>query len=456
MTRPTVLFIDDQRSARDLFMRLLDPARYSPAVAPGVTAALEFMETQRPDVVITDLRMPEIDGLTGLDRYLVIDPELPVIVVTAFGSVETAVEAMKRGAFDFIRKPFDPSELQIVIDRAIRHRALVRENARLRSEVARQEGTRDIIGKAPAMHAVMNLVSRVAPSTFPVLILGESGTGKDLFAERIHKLSQRADKPFVSLNCSAIPEHLLESELFGHEKGAFSGANQARPGFFAEADEGTLFLDEICDMSAALQPKLLRVLQSGEYYRVGSRRLSRTNVRVVCATNRRIEEMVEAGEFRQDLYYRINTLRIHLPPMRERTEDVPVLADFFLKRLEQRGAARKLRISPEAMGLLLRYKWPGNVRELEHTIEHASLVCDGDTIGPSDLPMEVRGGSPTTAPTIGKRYRDARADFDKQYFVRLLEETAGNVQSAAEIAGLHRSTLYEKLARLGLTPDREP
>ncbi|MFZ4579846.1 MAG: sigma-54-dependent transcriptional regulator, partial [Myxococcota bacterium] len=335
MKKPTILFIDDQKSARDLFSRQLDPERFRPLTAPGVLAAEELIRQEAPDVIVTDLRMPDIDGLDGLERFHTLDPELPVILITAFGTVETAVEAMKRGAFDYVRKPFDTGELEIVIDRALGHRNLLRENARLRSEVARKSASDDIICRAPAMMSVMDLAARVAPSDFSVLILGESGTGKDLFAKRIHQLSNRASAPFVSLNCSAIPEHLLESELFGHEKGAFSGATNARAGFFAEADGGTLFLDEIGDMSPNLQPKLLRVLQNGEYYRVGSRRLTKTDVRLVCASNRRIEELVEKGQFRQDLYYRINTVRIALPPLRQRTEDIPLLVEHFLQKLRK-------------------------------------------------------------------------------------------------------------------------
>ena len=454
MTRPTVLFVDDQPSARQLFMRLLDPQRYEPVVAEGVSAAEAFMARRVPDVVITDLRMPGVDGMTGMERYLAIDPELPVVVVTAFGTVETAVEAMKRGAFDFIRKPFDPGELQVVIDRALKHRKLVRENARLRTEVARHAGDRDIIGKSSAMTTVLNLVRRVAPSDFPVLILGESGTGKDLLAERIHAQSSRADGPFISLNCSAIPEHLLESELFGHEKGAFSGATQARAGFFAEASGGTLFLDEIGDMTLSLQPKLLRVLQNGEFYRVGSRRLSRTDIRLVCASNQDIESRVAHDLFRSDLYYRINTLRLDLPPLRDRSEDIPLLVTHFLDRIGQRDANAPTRVHPRAMAILLASRWPGNVRELLHTVERASLVCDGDVIGPEHVPSSVRGDVIATACGAATGYKEARLAFEQSYFSGLLAEAGGNVQAAAEVAGLHRSTLYEKLARLELDPRR--
>ena len=458
MKRSNILFIDDQQSARDLFLRLLDPHKYKPIVAAGVAVAEEYLRHEAADVVVTDLRMPDIDGLEGLERLHATDPDLPVVLITAFGTVETAVEAMKRGAFDYLRKPFDPAELEIVIDRAINHRQLLRENKRLRSEMARHTGSEGIICGAPTMTAVKDLIARVAPSDFSVLMLGESGTGKDVFAKQIHQLSSRASQSFVSINCSAIPEHLLESELFGHEKGAFSGATQAREGFFAEADGGTLFLDEIGDMSLALQPKLLRVLQNGEYYRVGSRRLAKTDVRLVCASNRAIEELVDRGQFRQDLYYRINTVRIDLPPLRQRTEDIAALTAHFLHRLAEHHPRMPKAVSAQAMALLLDYPWPGNVRELEHVIERASLVCDGDEISVASLPRELRGNGTAgsaAAAHVDKPYKDARRDFDHSYFVQLLDRSGHNVQRAADLAGLHRSTLYEKLAALGVPYDHD-
>lgn len=455
MKRPVVLFIDDQQAARDLFIRLLDPARFQPVVAPGVRAAEDYLRTGPADVVVTDLRMPDVDGLEGLERLHAIDPDLPVVLITAFGTVETAVEAMKRGAFDYLRKPFDPGELEIVIERALQHRQLLQENKHLRSQVARSNVPAEIICAAPAMQPVIRLITRVAPSDASVLMLGESGTGKDVFAQHLHKLSHRASAPFVSINCSAIPEHLLESELFGHEKGAFSGAATARDGFFAEADGGTLFLDEIGDMSLALQPKLLRVLQNGEYYRVGSRRLAKTDVRLVCASNQAMEDLVEKGQFRRDLYYRINTVRIDLPALRQRMEDLPALADLFLAKARQRDPALPSRWSPAALQCMMDYHWPGNVRELQHMVERAALVTDGDVILPSALPDAMHGKAPqrSTAVSEDLPFKEARKSFEHSYFTRLLERCHHNVQKAAEEAGLHRSTLYEKLASLGIATE---
>lgn len=455
MNRPVVLFIDDQPAARDMFARMLDLSRYQPVIAPGVRAAEDYLRTGSADVVVTDLRMPEIDGLQGLERLHALDPQLPVILITAFGTVETAVEAMKRGAFDFLRKPFDPGELEIVIDRALQHRRLVRENQHLRSQVARHSAPADLICVAPAMQQVLRLIERVAPSDAAILVLGESGTGKDVFARYVHTRSHRAGAPFVSLNCSAIPEHLLESELFGHEKGAFSGANTARDGFFAEADGGTLFLDEIGDLSMALQPKLLRVLQNGEYYRVGSRRLNRTDVRLVCASNRSMEQLVERGQFRQDLYYRINTVRLELPPLRQRVEDIAPLAELFLHACHARDPKAPTSISPAALQVLLTYTWPGNVRELQHAIERAALVSEGGSILPAALPPELHGATSahdgTADADLG--FKEAKRAFEYNYFRRLLERADQNVHRAADLAGLHRSTLYEKLAALGLGGD---
>jgi two-component system response regulator HydG len=455
MKRPKILFVDDQKSARDLFVRLIDPSKYEAVVAAAVVEAEEQMVQLRPDVVITDLRMPNLDGLKGLERFHQIDPDVPVILITAFGTVETAVEAMKRGAFDYLRKPFEPSEIEIVIDRAVRHHNLLRENAQLRSEVERKFSRTNIICRSPAMAAVMDLVSRAAPSDFSVLIQGESGTGKDLIAKLIHYTSPRSAAPYISINCSAIPEHLLESELFGYVKGAFSGATTSKAGFFAKADGGTLFLDEIGDMSPNLQPKLLRVLHDGEYYPVGSRQLSRTNVRVICASNQDIAALVEKGSFRQDLYYRINTVRVLLPPLRERKEEIPLLVEHFFSRLRQKSPGAPGRLSVTAMRCLLEYHWPGNVRELEHAIERASLVCDSDEIQPEHLPPEVRGGESAPTEAASGNYKEARKAFEQRYFKRLLSKTGGNIQKAAEIAGIHRTTLYDKLGKLNIESGRE-
>ncbi|MBI4404825.1 MAG: sigma-54-dependent Fis family transcriptional regulator [Deltaproteobacteria bacterium] len=359
---------------------------------------------------------------------------------------------MKRGAFDYLRKPFEPSEIEIVITKALQHRELLRENARLRSEVAAKFSRGNIICQSAAMKAVVELVGRAAPTDYPVLIMGESGTGKDLVAKQIHYSSLRASFPFVSINCSAIPENLLESELFGHEKGAFSGATVSKPGFFSTVDKGTLFLDEIGDMSLALQPKLLRVLQDGEFFPVGSRTPLRTSVRIICASNQNIEQLIETGKFRMDLYYRINTIRLVLPPLRERMEEIPLLAELFLSRVKKARANAPDRFSREAIKRLMEYKWPGNVRELEHMVERAALICTGEEIKPEDLPSEIlQSATADTANVSATDYRTERDKFEFNYFTKLLSQVSGDVQKAAKMAGIHRSTLYEKCAKLKIT-----
>jgi two-component system response regulator HydG len=467
-TRARVLFVDDQERARQLFLRAVDTAKFEAVAAASVAEACTMIEAQPPDVIVTDLRMPDVDGLEGLQRFRKLQPQVPVIVVTAFGTVETAVESMRRGAFDYLSKPFDQDQIEIVLHRALQHRVLLEENARLRVALtAKEEGRGGVVGRAPAIKAALALVARVAPTDYPVLIQGESGTGKDVFARLIHDRSARSGRPFVSLNCSAIPENLLESELFGHEKGAFSGAVTARSGFFERAAGGTLFLDEIGDMSLALQPKLLRVLQDGEFYPVGARKALRADVRLIAASNQNIPAQVESGRFRQDLYYRINTLRIVLPPLRERPEDVPLLAEHFLRALQDKQLPfpPPTRLADEAVAALSAYAWPGNVRELAHAIERAALVCDVDEIGREHLSPEILGApapdrsrASVTAPDAddfaadGLGYQEARRQFEVRYFTRLLDTHGGNVQRAAEAAGLHRTTLYEKLAKMGLTP----
>ena len=451
-----VLYVDDQRPARELFRRMLDRGRFEALTAASVAQAVEVLGQGGVEAVVTDLRMPEVDGLEGLRRFHDLDPALPVILITAFGTVETAVEAMKRSAFDYLRKPFEPSELEVVLDRAVAHRALVRENERLRSQVAAAGCARELVARSAAMRRVVDLVERVAPTDFAVLLQGESGTGKDVVARLIHRMSKRAERPLVSLNCAAIPEHSLESELFGYERGAFSGATAPKPGFFREADGGTLLLDEIAEMSLGLQPKLLRVLQDGEFYPVGSRRAERTDTRLISASNRDLDRLVAQGRFRQDLFYRVNTVRVVLPPLRERPEDIPLLVEHFLARLRDRDQPAPKRVTAAALRKLQAHLWPGNVRELEHAVERIALVCDGDVAEPHHLPPELGGGPepppPTSAPDTSKPFKAARADFERAYFSALLAEVDGNVQRAAERAGIHRSTFYEKLSRLGLTP----
>jgi DNA-binding NtrC family response regulator len=456
--RATILAVDDQASARDILSRFLEEIGYRPLTAESVARARQILETEEVDAVLVDLRMPGTDGIQGLKQFKQIEPQLPVVLLTAHATVESAVSAMKLGAFDYLRKPIEFDELEIVVGRALEHRRLVEENRKLRAEIADRYRLENLVGKSPAMQALFELIRKVAPADVPVLITGQSGTGKDLVARALHGLSSRAQGTFLSVNCAAVPESLLESELFGHERGAFSGAVRARAGYFREADGGTLFLDEVAEMSPGQQAKLLRVLESGEIIPVGSEHAVQVDVRVVAATNRDLEVLVREGRFREDLLFRIETVRLHLAPLSERREDIPLLAAHFLERAGTGIAVRAPRLGKAAMRCLLDHSWPGNVRELAHAIEHAVLVVDGDEIRPEDLPSRVRGERPAAAPLPamesagGRPYREARQEFERAYFRDLLDRANGKVSIASALAGIHRATFHAKLRQLGLDP----
>jgi two-component system response regulator HydG len=445
------MVVDDLDSARQMVKRVLGRS-YAVFDFPSVAEALPALDRARFDAIVTDLRMPGIDGIEGLRRFKAKVPEIPVILVTAFATVETAVEAMKAGAFDYLKKPFEPEELEIVVARAVEHGRIRRENAELRSALSGEFSVRGIIGKSQGMKDVISILERIAPSDVPILIEGESGTGKDLLARAAHALSSRCSGPYVALNMSAIPENLAESELFGHEKGAFTGADQARSGFFAEAEGGTLFLDEVGLLPAALQPKLLRVLQDGEYIPVGSRKPRKANVRVVAATNENLQRSVKEGKFREDLWFRLRVVPLRLPPLRERREDVPLLVEHLVKKHALRLSRPPLRPDEEAMKALIDHSWPGNIRELEHAIERGLLLARGGAITLADLPPELSQPALEAAANGGGegRYRRARDAWERKFLEDLLREAGGSVGKAAELAGIHRSTLYEKLARYGL------
>ncbi|GEJ58670.1 sigma-54-dependent transcriptional regulator [Anaeromyxobacter diazotrophicus] len=452
--KPRVMVIDDLDSARQMVKRALSRS-YDVYDFASVAEALPAVDRAEFDCVITDLRMPEIDGLEGLRRFRQKLPDLPVVIVTAFATVETAVEAMKAGAFDYLTKPFEPEELELIVARAVEHTRLKRENAQLKSALDGSFSVHGIVGRSGAMREMVSVLERIAPTDVAVLIEGESGTGKDMVARAIHGMSKRAGGPYVALNMSAIPEHLAESELFGHEKGAFTGAEAARAGFFAEAENGTLFLDEIGLLPSTLQAKLLRVLQDGDYIPVGSRKPRKANVRIVCATNEDLKKNVEQGKFREDLYYRIRVVPVRLPPLRERREDIPLLVEHLTRKHALRLARPPLVPDQDAMRALLDHPWPGNVRELEHALERALLLARGEVITVADLPPELKAAVPEADHGEGD-YRHARDAWEKRYFQELLEAASGSVAKAAELAGLHRSTLYEKLARIGLVQEGEP
>jgi two-component system response regulator HydG len=443
------MVVDDLDSARQMVKRVLGRS-YAVFDFPSVAEALPALDRAPFDAIVTDLRMPGIDGIEGLRRFKAKVPEIPVILVTAFATVETAVEAMKAGAFDYLTKPFEPEELEIVVARAVEHGRIRRENAQLRSALSGEFSIHGMVGKSQGMKDLVSILERIAPSDVPILIEGESGTGKDLLARAAHAMSSRSGGPYVALNMSAIPENLAESELFGHEKGAFTGADQARSGFFAEAEGGTLFLDEVGLLPPALQPKLLRVLQDGEYIPVGSRKPRKANVRVVAATNENLQRSVKEGKFREDLWFRLRVVPLRLPPLRERREDVPLLVEHLVKKHALRLSRPPLRPDADAMKALIDHAWPGNIRELEHAIERGLLLARGEAITLADLPPELSQPAQEAAGGAEGRYRRARDAWERKFLEDLLREASGSVGKAAELAGLHRSTLYEKLARYGL------
>ncbi len=390
----TVLIVDDERNYLLVLSELLSEEGYEVVTAEGGLRGLECIEESDFDVVITDMKMPGMDGMEFLERVKLRLPDTPVVMMTAFGSVEKAVEAMRKGAFDYILKPFKNEELKLTIVKAIDHYHLVRQNRQMARELQGKYHFGNIIGKSSKMQRIFELIEKVAPTKATVLITGDSGTGKELIARAIHYNSPRNEQPFISVNCGALPENLLESELFGHEKGAFSGAVNQRKGRFELAHEGTLFLDEISEMSFPLQVKLLRILQEMEFERVGGSHTLKVDVRMVAASNRNLKEEAANGRFRSDLYYRLNVVHVHLPSLKERKDDLPLLVNHFLAKYAKEAMRESIAMSSEAMGRILDYDWPGNVRELENVIERAIILSNGQQIEIKDLPNEVRDLTP--------------------------------------------------------------
>ncbi|WP_025322432.1 sigma-54-dependent transcriptional regulator [Deferrisoma camini] len=447
-----VLVVDDDASLRRILEYNLAQEGYAVATAASGEEALERLEKASFDLVVTDIKMPGMDGMDLLRRIKAESPETQVIVITAFGTIEMAVEAMKAGAAEYITKPFNRDELKLAVRKALRIRNLEAENVRLRQEVRRSEGVDRIVGDSPAMQAVYRLIEKVADSDASVLITGESGTGKELVARAIHRQSRRADRPFVAVNCAAIPRELLESELFGHRKGAFTGAIRDKKGRFEEAAGGTIFLDEIGEMPLDLQPKILRALQEREITPVGSNEVIRVDARVVAATNRDLEAEIEEGRFREDLYYRLAVVPIHMPSLRERPEDVPLLVAHFLKKL---APGKTIRVTPEALEALQRYPWKGNVRELENTIERLLVLRDSDTIELEDLPEKIRapdqdpgqaGGFSFTLPPEGISLEEV----ERAVIEEALRRTGWNQSRAARLLRIPRHILLYRMEKFGV------
>jgi len=442
-----ILVVDDDAVARQLLAEALRKDGYDVEIAAGGADAIALGGTKRFDVVLTDIRMGEVDGLAVLREFRQRSPETAIVLLTAFGSMDGAIEAIKQGAYDYLAKPFKKEEIRLVVRRSLEHSRLVRENARIRGELRERQGS-PLIGSSPAMLEVYKLVARVSAGKSTVLLEGESGTGKELAARAVHANSPRRDRPFVPVNCAALPETLLESELFGHERGAFTGAVASKRGLFEAADQGTLFLDEIGDIGPALQVKLLRVIQEQEVRHVGGTASVKVDVRIVAATNRDLAQMVKDGKFREDLFYRLNVVRIVMPPLRERREDIPMLAHHFLQKATVSSNQPVRGFVPETMALLERYHWPGNVRELENVIERTVSLAPGPLIMPDDLPETVRKAE--AAPPGGDESLLSLEEVEKRHLGKVLRETGGNKVRAARILGIDRRTLYRMAERFGM------
>ncbi|MEJ2185600.1 MAG: sigma-54 dependent transcriptional regulator [Gemmatimonadota bacterium] len=441
--RARILVVDDEHSVRDSLENWFRKDGHDVRSAANGSEALDALEASRFDAAVVDIKMPGMDGVELQERIHRIDPQLAVIMITAFASVETAVRALKQGAFDYVTKPIDPDELSHLVRRALEHRRLREENLQLRGTIDEFVAGDSIVGNSASMQKVMELAEHVAKTDATVLIRGESGTGKELIARAIHANSQRRYAPIIAVNCGGLPETLLESELFGHEKGAFTGAQYRRKGRLEMVDGGTLFLDEVGSISVKTQIDLLRVLETKEFHRIGGTKPVTVDFRVICATNEDLEEAVESGRFREDFYYRINVFTIEVPPLRARRSDIPLLAEHFLARFARQMNTRVRAISPQAMAMLEAYDWPGNVRELSNAIERAMVVGKGDAIMPEDLPLGGRVRSPGNAP-------DSLADVEKMHIAAILDRTGWNITRAAELLGVDRTTVYNKIKKYDL------
>lgn len=453
LNKPRILIVDDNHAHRLMLTTLLDGWEYRTHEASDGESALDFVRRTPVDLVLMDMRMPKMDGITATREIHRHNPAIPIVIMTAYSSIPSAVEALKSGAFDYLTKPLDFDALRLVMDRALEHTRLREENEGLKRQLARFQFA-EVIGRSAGMEHLLEMAALVAPTDATVLITGESGTGKGVIARGIHANSGRREKPLVEVNCAAIPETLIESELFGHEKGAFTGADRQRRGRFSMADGGTLFLDEIGELPLSMQAKLLRVLQNGELQRVGSDVPIPVNVRVITATNRNLEAMVADGSFREDVYYRLNVVTLEVPALRERPEDIPPLVQHFQKRLSERYRKPVRGITPQAMDLLLRYSWPGNIRELENVLERSVILLQGEYISEKELPLAIQNLAPNDRKDSGRDareffFRDASTlvEMERQAVLKALEETGGNKSEAARLLGITRRTLKLKLRK---------
>jgi two-component system, NtrC family, response regulator HydG len=443
-----ILVVDDDPAVRDALRGTFAAEGYTVQAVDSAIAALSEFERQEFDVVLADLTLPRVSGLELLDRIRQSWPQTEVIVITGQASIATAVDAIKRGAYHYVTKPFTGDEILHLVNQALERRRLVDRKERLEEELSQHRGVHQLVGQSEPIQRIRALIQTAAGSEATVLIQGESGTGKEIVANAIHAQSKRRRGPLVKMNCAAVPETLLESELFGHEKGAFTGADRRRIGRFEQAEAGTLFLDEVCEMHPRLQAKFLRALQEREIERLGGSPAIPVDVRIIAATNRNLQQAIEAGDLREDLYYRLNVILLQLPPLRERMDDVPILAMHFLRKYAAREGNRVQGIAEEAMNVLLGYPWPGNVRELENAIERAVVLAQGEQLRAQDLPPQVHDRNDDRRPLVPAHL--TLEEIEKLAIAQALRLTGGNKSEAAERLGIHRTSLYDKIRRYGI------
>ena len=443
MSSGKILIVDDDRSLIELLRMRLESVNYEVVTAMKEEDALEAVRGEVFDLSIVDLQLIQTNGISLMEKLHLVLPEMPVVILTAYGSIESAVEAMKKGAYSYLTKPFDSPDLLLQIEKALENHRLTTELRRLQTLLKEEYDFTNIVARSEKMRKVLEVVSQVAKTESTVFIHGESGTGKELIAKAIHLASERTNKPFVAINCAALPEPLLESKLFGHERGAFTGAVRSTRGLFTQAHEGTIFLDEIGDMPLPIQAKVLRVLQERKFYPVGSEKLLGVDVRVIVATNKDLEELVKQNLFREDLFFRIHVIPIFLPPLRERKEDIPPLVDHFLKKFSQQMKKEVRGLTPLAMQKLMFHEWPGNVRELENIIEYAVAMTQQETIA-EDLILQAKSG---LSQESFKPLKEAKDDYERSYLIHILEICKGNVSKAAKLAGKYRADFYDLLKK---------
>lgn len=450
---PKVLVVDDEESVRQMLKDVLEADGHKVILAQDGRSALSKIDTADPDAVLLDIRMPEIDGMAVLDIVRGKGNNVPIILMTAFGTTDMAIQAMQMGAYDYVIKPFNIDELLLTVKKAVAMQDLVAEVTALREELAHTQNESMLIGRSPRMQSLYKDIGRVADRNVTVLILGESGTGKELVSWAIHRNSSRRDRPFVKINCATIPENLLESELFGHEKGSFTSADRRKQGKFELANRGTILLDEIGEISMSTQVKLLRVLQEKEFERVGGTETLKVDVRILAATNKDLARLVKEGGFREDLFFRLNVVSIWVPPLRERREDIPFLANHFVQKFRGEFNKQITGFSQEAMDLLCRYDWPGNVRELKNACQRAVVMSTGQVILPDDIPFSVQArnqGVETPEYSPGMTLKEIVSDVERQVILKVLQENNWNRSTTAEALGINRRSLYAKMKEYGL------